>query len=341
MSEHDSLRELVRDLLGDQTETSPDSSSSLWTRFEEAGLPSVGVAESAGGSGGTAAELAVIVETAGGFGAGVPIIETSIARWILAEANSSELFEGFITAGLVELTESDLLTRAPLSVPAIAWGRHADHVILCPIQGRPVVISTADAGVAVEPKVDISGFPKDTITVAADAGRVIVEHPPAADVILARFAVLRAAALTGAITATYELTRNYVRTREQFGAPLVTIPAVASGVATVRTKVLEASAALKAAIPNTSEDGAAQRVLSAFAARVVAARCASDTARLAHQLHGAIGTTAEYPLHRLTTALWAWRDADLGELAWAQMLGARAITQGEASMWAEIRASAS
>lgn len=341
MSESDSLRELVRDLVGGAIETGPDGFSSLWTRLEEAGLPGVGVTEADGGSGGTVADLAVIVETLGSFGARVPIIETAVARWILAEANSSELFEGFITAGLVGLTESDLLTRTTLSAPAIAWGRRADHVILCPIEGRPVVISTADAGVGVEPMADISGFPKDTMTVAADAGRVSLEHSPSTDMVLARFALLRAAALTGAVRAAYELTRDYVRTREQFGAPLIKIPAVASGIATVRTKVLEAAAALKAAVPNGVEHGEPHRVSSAFAARVVAARCASDSARLAHQLHGAMGVTSEYPLHRLTTTLWAWRDADLTELAWAQMLGERAAAQGEAAMWAEIRASAS
>jgi acyl-CoA dehydrogenase len=44
-------------------------------------------------------------------------------------------------------------------------------------------------------------------------------------------------------------------------------------------------------------------------------------ARLAHQVHGAIGTTREHPLHRLTLRLWSWRDDFGSERHWQQELG--------------------
>ncbi|MFE3055768.1 acyl-CoA dehydrogenase family protein [Nocardia sp. NPDC059239] len=339
MSEHDALRELVQDLVGDEVPENTADVTSLWRRFEEAGLLDVGVDEDHGGSGGTMADLAVIVETTGYFGSRVPIIETSIARWVLAEASSTELFTGFVTSVLVDLSEEALL-KDPVAVPSVAWGHCADHVVLCPSEGRPVVISIADTAVDVDPKLDLARSPSDTVSLGHGSARVVLEHAPDPDTIRARFALLRAAAVSGAVRGTYELTRDYVRTREQFGAPLVKIPAVASGIATIRTKVLEADAALQTALPDLSGQNLEVRVSSAFAARVVAARCATECARLAHQLHGALGTTSEYPLHRFTTALWAWRDADLPEPEWARMLGERVLAAGEAGIWAEIGASA-
>jgi acyl-CoA dehydrogenase len=43
------------------------------------------------------------------------------------------------------------------------------------------------------------------------------------------------------------------------------------------------------------------------AARVVAARSARVVAAAAHQVHGALGCTQEYPLQLFTRRLWAWR----------------------------------
>lgn len=68
------------------------------------------------------------------------------------------------------------------------------------------------------------------------------------------------------------------------------------------------------------------------------AAAATYVARLAHQLHGAMGITAEYPLHRLTRRLWAWRDTETAEHEWARRLGAATIAGGESALWTEISA---
>ncbi|MFI1213205.1 acyl-CoA dehydrogenase family protein [Streptomyces sp. NPDC020802] len=69
------------------------------------------------------------------------------------------------------------------------------------------------------------------------------------------------------------------------------------------------------------------------AARIVAARAATVAARLSHQLHGAMGITAEYPLHRHTTRLWAWRDEEGSEHEWSVRLGELACSDGEEAVW--------
>ena len=74
------------------------------------------------------------------------------------------------------------------------------------------------------------------------------------------------------------------------------------------------------------------------AARIIAGRGATQTARLAHQLHGAIGVTSEYRLHLLTKRLWAWRDAETTEHDWSVLLGELAAAGGETAFWDELTA---
>jgi len=56
-------------------------------------------------------------------------------------------------------------------------------------------------------------------------------------------------------------------------------------------------------------------------------------ARIAHQLHGAIGFTEEHPLRLTTTCLWAWRDEAGDEAEWAAELGDRALAAGPDGIW--------
>jgi acyl-CoA dehydrogenase len=56
------------------------------------------------------------------------------------------------------------------------------------------------------------------------------------------------------------------------------------------------------------------------------------------QLHGAVGITREYALHRYTRQLWAQRDADQSEYEWTRRLGAMATAVDEATLWDQLTA---
>lgn len=51
-------------------------------------------------------------------------------------------------------------------------------------------------------------------------------------------------------------------------------------------------------------------------------------ARLAHQVHEAIGSTQAHRLHHLTRRLWWWRDGAGDELMWRWVRGARLLVDG-------------
>src|SRR5581483_11474470 len=64
------------------------------------------------------------------------------------------------------------------------------------------------------------------------------------------------------------------------------------------------------------------------AAKIRAGEAAGVVARHAHQVHGAIGFTQDYPLHFLTKRLWSWRDEFGNEAYWSRKLGEEACRRG-------------
>ena len=312
------LDDLIADIAGPHTEPAAGELPACWPVLAELGLPLVGIDEARGGSGGSVTDLAILVRALGRHGIGTPLIESAVANWVVATAR------GEVVPGLAAIT-----TGPP---DAVGWARHAGQLVLY----RGDVAWLADLGgpgVVIEPGGNVAGEPHDDIRLDG-AALTRLDGAPSARAARDRLGLLRAAALTGAVEGAYELTRGYVSTREQFGQPLVRIPAVAANLAIVKAALIQCDAALARAC----EGGQAGRFAAVAAARIIAGRAATQAARITHQLHGAIGITAEYPLHRFTTRLWAWRDTEITERDWAVRLGAVAGAAGEGAFWDELTA---
>jgi acyl-CoA dehydrogenase len=167
-----------------------------------------------------------------------------------------------------------------------------------------------------------------------------VPNAPDASVVVERLALARSAALLGSAYGAYDLTRGYVTEREQFGAPLVEIPAISAALAQMAVRIRHAESAVERAIDVCTQASAPplSRFGAVASARVATAGTATLVARTAHQLHGAVGVTHEYGLHRHTTKLWAWRDADEPQREWSGRLGAMAIAVDENTLWNQVLA---
>jgi len=327
--EQAALRELIADLAAGQPgETAAGELPAAWANIRELGLDSIGIAEESGGSGGTLAHLAVIVDALGAAGSGLPLIEAATARWVLAHAGAP------INAAVPIVVLTDEADQ-PLVVRGVPWGRSADLLIVYPKYGVPCSYDLSEDKVQMAADVNLAGEPRDVINISHITGRQLVAAP-SVGAVRARLGLLWAAALTGVVRGAYNKTRDYVTVREQFGAPLIKIPAVATAVANFKTQLLLAEAAVARALDTFDGTDEYAQTTSVASARIVAASAATEAARLAHQLHGAMGVTQEDGLHRLTTRLWAWQDAVTSEREWSIRLGEAAINGGEEHLWSDL-----
>lgn len=142
-------------------------------------------------------------------------------------------------------------------------------------------------------------------------------------------AVLLAAQIAGALDAVLSLSTDYATTRTQFGRPIAKFQAV---------QHLAASLAMETAAAGAAADFGLRLyhdhpTLAAAVAKGRSSKAATAGAAIAHQIHGAIGVTEEHDLHRLTRALWRWRDQTGGEHAWSQVLGEVVADRAAPDLW--------
>lgn len=314
--------------------------ATTWKAASDLGWPFVGLAEVDGGVGGELCDAAELAAAVAGHAALVPLWETGLAAWTLAQ---SGLPLGSVEAGAtiahakfgeVELHTAgdEVLLRG--RVARVPWLGSTSAlqavVVIVPSSSngaRVVVFEHAfPVGVVTSP-VNEAGSVADAaadlhldgpVVTSDRVGTLTAEQVGELE---RRTCVLRAAALYGAMAAAYDLTLSHVQVRTQFGKPLVAFQAVAHTLATIAVDLSAVESAIQAALVRC--DGG-----SALAALVMATRASGQVAMGAHQLHGAIGVTREHDLHRYTTRLWAWRDAEPQSQRRAELELGRSVVEG-------------
>jgi acyl-CoA dehydrogenase len=127
--------------------------------------------------------------------------------------------------------------------------------------------------------------------------------------------------MAGALERMYELTIAYTAERQQFGRPVARFQLVQAHLVHLAQDTallgLAADAAARAA-----ESGEAAFEIAA--AQVLACSAATSATRVAHQAHGAMGMTREYPLHHFSRRLWSWRREFGREHDWRVDVGRQA-----------------
>jgi acyl-CoA dehydrogenase len=349
MSDQDLVVETVRDILSgfEPFVLTADRrwDAGLWGALAEAGLTGVGLPEEAGGSGGELADAVAIVRTLAAGAAAVPVAEQLLVAGpaLLAadlELPSPEEPTTFAVADAVTVhpvDNGDGPGRFTLNgtVTDLAWAGAAPHV---------VVLAPAPAGIggAVLALVDASSLPAtDAFNLAGEPrGSLVLDQVGTSGALLteaqagevrARFALARAVQLAAALEQVLAWTVQYAGERQQFGRPLGKFQAIQMELAEMAGEVTAVTALTDAAVQ--ALDRGENVVLAAAAAKVRAGAAVEVVARLAHQVHGAIGFTQEHKLHHLTRRLWSWRDEAGSELVWSRVLGAGVLADGPDGLW--------
>ena len=146
--------------------------------------------------------------------------------------------------------------------------------------------------------------------------------------------------MAGAMGHALALSVEHVNTRQQFGRPLGKFQAVQQSLAVMACEVraVEASAAALAARLDEMNLDATAADFEIAAAKLRANRAVGVVTAIAHQVHGAIGFTKEYDLHRATISLMRWRSAHGNDAYWAQRLGRQVAGLGGRSLWEALTA---
>jgi acyl-CoA dehydrogenase len=317
-------------------------SETLWAEMARLGLTLPSVPEHAGGQGGSLVDALTVLRVAGRHAVPLPLAETDLlGGWVLAEAGL-HVGEGRLTVGPVTREETLTLhrdgeqTRIDGIVRAVPWASDAEWlVLLAEERGRQYAVRLRPSAAVVTRAVNLAGEARDTVMLdhaLVEVGDLALSAVDRESMML-RGALARAALMLGALERVRDLTVAYSRERVQFGRPISEFQAVQHMLAQLVRDVAVVRATLELAVAAASETGVADAWLEIASAKVVAGQAAGTVCAHAHQIHGAIGVTTEYPLTLFTRRLWSWRDEFGSESAWAARIG-EALQQSEDGVWA-------
>ncbi|BEL08385.1 acyl-CoA dehydrogenase family protein [Actinoplanes sichuanensis] len=320
-----------------------DSSDKPWADLGQAGLLALAVPERLGGAGLGVLETALVLTEVGRRAVDVPALHhlalgvLTVARWG-TRTQQDELLTGR-TLGAAIAEPGNPLPAAPRTtvapdgtVTGVKTGVITADRLLVTVAGPAVVIidpagpgatltggilylNNAPAqplggGAAGEHSGAVGergaagerGGEAGESSAVGESGGAALRDGADCHADLHRFAIAGACALgDGALAGALALTAEHVRTREQFGKPLATFQAVAQQIADVYVASRTLHLAVTSAVWRLSAGRDADDDLD-IAAQWLTAE-APPAARTCHHLHGGLGLSVDYPLHRHTALI--------------------------------------
>ena len=319
-------------------------SAERWAVLCELGAPGLLVGADHGGLGLTDVELVGVAEEAGRAALPEPLVESAaLAAPLLAAvaqaATPGSEAEAVATGALPALARGELVAtvggveataagpatttgppgeRGAVTTARVAGATGAGLLLLAleaPGSGWELHAVGADAAwVTTTPSIDAT---RDLGTVEWTPGpaTVLATGRRAADLVAQtadRAALATAAQLLGLADRLIALAVDYARDRHQFGRPIGSFQAVQHPLADARVRLEFARPATYRAADSLAR-GLPERAEHASMAKALASDAADLAARVALQVHGAIGYTWECDLHLYLKRAWAlsaaWGDA--------------------------------
>ncbi|HEU0216373.1 MAG TPA: acyl-CoA dehydrogenase family protein, partial [Stellaceae bacterium] len=198
--------------------------TALWDALEESGLPLTWVSDEYGGAGAELADGFAVLRVAGRFAAPVPLAETLLAGWLLAEAKIAAPAGPMTIAPVYEDGNITIGADGKLAGRArhVPFARNAEHIaVMATKDGQPVVALVDAKSVTIAPGIGLSGEPRDTVSFD---GAAVLSVAPAAGLDPAKLTLIAAAAraqqMAGALERILEQSVQYSLDRSQFGRPI-------------------------------------------------------------------------------------------------------------------------
>ena len=311
----------------------------LWASLEESGLTLAWVPDTLGGAGASLGDGFEVVKVAGRVAASVPLAETLLAGWLLAEAGLSSP-TGAMTLAPTRWTDDlkidagGVLTGKARHVP---FGRHAAHIaVLADGPSGPVVALAKLADVRAGEGRNLAGDSSAELTFDKVQAVANAAAPAGLDRqrLMLMGATVRANQMAGALETVLAITTRYAGERVAFEKTISKFQAVQHNLARLAGETAAAVAAAGSAADTFANGITDDRLfLEAAGSKIRVSEAATEGAAIGHQVHGAIGFTKEHILHRFTLRLWSWRDDFGNESDWAVRLGRMIAAKGADELW--------
>lgn len=294
-----------------------------WPQVEAAGFPLLLVEEASGGFGGDWEDAFAVLRLAGVHALNGPLPELIAGRWAHTRARlANEAYSVVIALHTQGALQGDRFTGR-VTTP---WARSATHVLaeiggaaIClPISSASLIASKSPAGEA-----------RDQLFFDDVEAYIGVEGASS----FVWGALARTAQIAGALDASLALSIAYANERVQFGKPIGKLQAVQQALAEFAEEAAAVNCAGRAAA-QAADRGECWSEIAA--AKLRSSQAAAIGARVAHQVHGAIGFTREHSLHRYTARLVSWRSEYGGERYWSARLGEWSLKHGADGLWSEL-----
>jgi alkylation response protein AidB-like acyl-CoA dehydrogenase len=310
-----------------------EASRRLWAALAGLGLPGIEIGTKHGGSGGALADLAPALSVLGKTLSPAPVLSSVVgASWLLSAAGSPDQADALLTrlstgSLIAAVAHEEHAARGhPHFVETRAvhtpdgWTLDgAKHVVPDGGLAGLFIVSARSAGAAGDPEgLSLFLVPADTpgltcrrfelydgsgsadlsftgMTLPATA--LLGPHGAAAPLLEAardRCIAALCAEATGVMEGLFELTADYVRTREQFGQPIGKFQVIQHRMADMFIELQLAKSMAAFAIASAGLQDAAQRSRAVSAAKYAVSNAARMIGQSAVQLHGGIALTEEY-----------------------------------------------
>jgi acyl-CoA dehydrogenase len=280
------------------------------------------------------------LSAAGRFAIAVPLAETMLAGWLLAQARIAS------PEGAMTVAPSSPKDRIALNADGTLSGRargipfagDAQHIAVLASGAHGLSIALVEAAKCrIEAALNLGGDGSDAVTFDNVQPVTLKPAPKNFDQtsLLLMGAVARSLQIAGALESMLDISVRYSNERVAFEKKISKFQAVQHNLARLAGESAAALAAATSAadaIANaTAFDDAV--FLEAASAKIRCSEAAEKGAAIAHQVHGAIGFTIEHILHRYSLRALAWRDDFGSESYWAVELGRRVAARGADELW--------
>ena len=312
----------------------------LWQALSEAGLPLSWVPEDCGGSGASLADGFALLNAAGRFAVAVPLAETMLAGWLLAQARISSP-DGEMTVApaspkdRITLNADGSLSGRARGVP---FAKAAKHLAVLAQGNDGLSIALVGAGnCRIEAGLNV-GY-DDSDTVMLDKVQPVSVRPApkgfGQNTLMLMGGVSRSLQIAGALESMLDISVRYSNERVAFEKKISKFQAVQHNLARLAGESAAALAAATSAADAIANAGGFDDAifLEAASAKIRCAEAAEKGGGIAHQVHGAIGFTMEHILHRYSLRALAWRDDFGSESHWAVELGKLVSARGADELW--------